>query len=191
MYDLYFESFNKKIPLTTEEQELIKTYLSVKKLRKKQYLLQAGDPCKVMAFVSKGALRSYTVDDNGVEHIVQFAVEDWFISDSYSFYTGEDATYNIEAIEDSELIIISKSANDELLKHSPKYTAFMMDKITGAYIALQKRLNSINNINIEDRYQNFLKQYPDIAQRVPQHMIASYLGLTPETLSRIRRRLML
>ena len=132
MYDLYFENFNKKIPLTTEEQELIKTYLSVKKLRKKQYLLQAGDPCKIMAFVSKGALRSYTVDDNGVEHIVQFAVEDWFISDSYSFYTGEDATYNIEAIEDSELIIISKSANDELLKQSPKYTAFMMDKITAA-----------------------------------------------------------
>lgn len=191
MYDLYFESFNKKIPLATEEQELIKTYLSVKKIRKKQYLLQAGDPCKIMAFVSKGALRSYTVDDNGVEHIVQFAVEDWFISDSYSFYTGEDATYNIEAIEDSELIIISKSANDELLKHSPKYAAFMMDKITAAYIALQKRLNSINNVNIEDRYQNFLKQYPDIAQRVPQHMIASYLGLTPETLSRIRRRLML
>lgn len=191
MYDLYFESFNKKIPLTTEEEELIKTYLSVKKIRKKQYLLQAGDPCKIMAFVSKGALRSYTVDDNGVEHIVQFAVEDWFISDSYSFYTGEDATYNIEAIEDSELIIISKSAHNELLQRSPKYTSFMMDKITAAYIALQKRLNSINNVNIEDRYQNFLKQYPDIAQRVPQHMIASYLGLTPETLSRIRRRLML
>ena len=110
MYELYFENFNSKVQLTKEEQEQIKTFLSVKKIRKKQYLLQEGDVCKTIAFVEKGALRSYTVDNDGVEHIMQFAIEGWFISDLYSFLTGEPATYNIDALEDSELVLVSKSA---------------------------------------------------------------------------------
>src|SRR5918993_1135643 len=111
MYELYFENFNKKVPLSKEEQEQIKSLLSVKKIRKKQYLLQEGDVCKTIAFVEKGALRSYTVDNDGGDHIMQFAIEGWFISDLYSFLTGEPATYNIDAIEDSELVLVSKAAN--------------------------------------------------------------------------------
>lgn len=189
MYELYFENFNKKMPLTEEEQAQIKSLLAVKKLRKKQYLLQEGDVCKTIAFVEKGAARSYTVDENGVEHIVQFAVEGWFISDLYSFLTGEPATYTIDAIEDAELVLISKSANEELLKKFPKYEALMRELITGAYLALQRRLISISRDTLEERYETFITLYPHIAQRVPQHMIASYLGLTPETLSRVRRRI--
>ena len=189
MYDLYFEQFNKKVALTQEEVAIIKGHLSVKKLRKKQYLLQEGDVCKTIAFVEKGALRCYTVDDNGVEHIVQFAIEGWFISDLYSFLTGEPSTYNIDAIEDAELVIINKTAQEHLLSQCPKYETFTRELITGAYVALQKRLNSIISFNLEERYEAFIKQYPLIAQRVPQHMIASYMGLTPETLSRVRRRI--
>lgn len=191
MYERYFESFRKKVPLSTQEEELIKGYLSVKKIRKRQYLLQEGDVDKVIAFIEKGALRSYSVDEAGNEHIVQFAIEGWFISDLYSFLTGEAASYNIDALEDSELVIISKSANEELLKISPTYQAYLFQQITGAYIALQRRITSSNSTSHEERYKAFITTYPDIVQRVPQHMIASYLGIKPETLSRIRRRMVL
>src|SRR5215218_5040111 len=115
MYESFFENFNKKVSLTPEEEALIKIHLTPKKLRKKQYLLQEGDVCKVIAFIQKGALKSYSVDDSGNEHIIQFGVEGWIISDLYSFLTGEPATYNIDAIEDSELVLINKSAHEELL----------------------------------------------------------------------------
>lgn len=189
MYGPYFQNFNSKVPLQKDEEEFIEARLSVKKLRKKQYLLQEGDVCQSVAFVSKGVLRAYTVDDDGTEHIMQFASEGWFISDLYSFLSGEPATYNIDAIEDAELVLVSKQAHEDLLQQSPKYGTFQRELITGAYLAMQRRLNSIFSSTLEERYGLFMKLYPHIAQRVPQHMIASYLGLTPETLSRVRRRI--
>ena len=189
MYELFFQNFNKKVSLTKEEEVLIKTYLTPKKLRKKQYLLQEGDVCKTLAFIEKGTLKAYSVDDNGIEHIIQFGIEGWIISDLYSFLTGEPATYNIDAIEDAELVLISKSAHEELLQKLPKYETFTRLNITGAYLAMQKRLTSIISSTLEERYAKFTSIYPDIVQRVPQHMIASYMGLTPETLSRVRRRI--
>jgi CRP-like cAMP-binding protein len=188
MYDLFFQQFNKRIPLTAEEEEVIKGYLSVKKIRRRQYLLQEGDVCKAAAFVEQGALRAYTLDKNGTEHIVQFAVEGWHISDMYSFLTGEPATYNIDAIEDSSLVVLSRSAVEELQKVSPKFLAFQLQAITNAYIALQKRMTSAISLSLDERYQNLIKTYPNIVQRVPQHMLASYLGAKPETLSRVRNR---
>ena len=189
MYELFFRNFNKKVALTQEEEALISSYLIPKKLRKKQYLLQEGDVCKHIAFIEKGALRAYSVDENGNEHIMQFGLEGWVISDLYSFLTGEPATYNIDAIEDAEVILISRSANDELLQKLPKYETFTRLNITGAYLAMQRRLTSIISSTLEERYASFIALYPNIVQRVPQHMIASYMGLTPETLSRVRRRI--
>ena len=189
MYELFLKKFNEIIPLTQEEQDIIKTYLIPKKLRKKQYLLQETDVCKYIAFVEKGALRAYTVSDNGAEHIIQFALEGWVISDLYSFLTGEPATYNIDALENAELLLISKTAHENLLQKLPKYETYTRLQLTGAYIAMQRRLTSIISLSLEDRYNYFTSLYPDIIQRVPQHMIASYMGLTPETLSRVRKRL--
>jgi CRP-like cAMP-binding protein len=186
---LFFRNFNQKVPITPREQAAMEKYLKPKKLRKKQYLLQEGDVCKYIAFVEKGALREYSVDENGGEHIIQFGLEGWAISDLYSFLTGEPAMYNIDAIEDSELVLISKTAHEELLKHFPQYETFTRLNITGAYLAMQKRLTSIISSPLEERYADFTALYPDIVQRVPQHMIASYMGLTPETLSRIRKRI--
>ncbi|MEP7253878.1 MAG: Crp/Fnr family transcriptional regulator [Ginsengibacter sp.] len=190
MYELFFRSFtDKQIMLDPEEVELIKNYLTPKKLRRKQYLLQEGDVCKTIAFVEKGSLREYSIHPGGAEHIIQFAIEGWTISDLFSFLTGEPATYNIDAIEDSELVLINKAAHEELLQKLHKYETYTRLQITGAYLAMQKRLNSINTLSLEERYLDFIRLYPNIVQRVPQHMIASYMGLQPETLSRIRRKI--
>lgn len=189
MYELFFKRLNEKIAFTSEENEIIKSYLTPKKLRKKQYLLQAGDVCKTIAFVEHGTLRAYSTDMKGNEHIIQFALEGWTISDLYSFMTGEPATYHIDALEDSELVMISKSAQEEILKRVPKYETYTRMQITGAYLAMQKRLTSNISLSVEERYLSFINLYPDIAQRVPQHMIASYMGLKPETLSRVRKKL--
>src|SRR5215207_6426799 len=189
MYELFFQKFNERVALTTEEEEIIRTYLSPKKLRKKQYLLQEGDVCRSIAFVEKGALREYSVDENGNEQIIQFAIEGWTISDLYGFITGEPATYNIDALEDSELVLISKAAHEELLTKNARYETYIRLQVTGAYLALQKRLNSVLSLSPEERYKNLVQSYPDLVQRFPQHMIASHMGLTPETLSRIRRKI--
>lgn len=189
MYELFFEAITRKVPFTSEELDKIKTYLTPKKLRKKQYLLQEGDECKYIAFVEKGVLRSYTINEKGGEHIIQFALEGWTISDLNSFITGKSAIYNIDALEDAELVLISKTSHETLLQQIPRYETYMRLQLTGAYIAMQRRLTSIISLSLEERYTNFISDYPDIAQRVPQHMIASYMGLTPETLSRVRKKM--
>lgn len=188
MYELFFKKFRDQVSLTGEEEERIKSYLTPKKIRKKQYLLQEGDVCKSMAFVEKGLLREYLVDDAG-EHIIQFALEGWTIADLLSFLTSEPTTYNIDAIEDSELILISKTAHQALLQTEPKYETYIRLLMTNAYVALQRRVTSFISAPVEDQYTSFTRMYPDIVQRVPQHMIASYMGLTPETLSRVRKKL--
>ncbi len=186
LYELFFRQMNEKVGLTKEEEEIIRTYLTPKKIRKKQFLLQEGDVCRHIAFVEKGMLRSYTIGEKGTERIIQFAMEGWTISDLYSFLTSEPATYAIEAIEDSELVLISQQANTELLEKLPRYETYMRILLTNAYIALQRRINSVISNTPEERYNTFTALYPEIVRRVPQHMIAAFMGLTPETLSRVR-----
>ena len=189
MYELFFKSLTDKVPFTDAELELIKTYLTPKKLRKKQYLLQEGDVARYTAFVEKGVLRSYTIGNKGGEHIIQFALEGWTIGDLGSFLNGTPSTYTIDALEDAELVLLSKTAHDALTEQIPRYETYMRQQLTGAYIAMQRRLTSLISLSLEERYTNFTEIYPDIVQRVPQHMIASYIGLTPETLSRVRRKM--
>ena len=189
MYEVFFESLKSKAGFHDEDLALVRIHLTPKKLRRKQYLLQEGDVCKNIAFVEKGALRTYTVDDLGTEHILQFALEGWTISDLYSFLTGEASTYNIDALEAAELVLVSKAAHEEMLQTIPKYGTYVRLQVTGAYIALQRRITSVLSLTTEERYKNFTATYPNIVQRVPQHMIASFMGLTPETLSRVRKRM--
>ena len=189
MYEIFFESLKSKAGFHDEDLALVRIHLTPKKLRRKQYLLQEGDVCKNIAFVEKGALRTYTVDDLGTEHILQFALEGWTISDLYSFLTGEASTYNIDALEAAELVLVSKAAHEEMLQTIPKYETYVRLQVTGAYIALQRRITSVLSLTTEERYKNFTATYPNIVQRVPQHMIASFMGLTPETLSRVRKRM--
>ncbi len=177
MYTLFFQKFNEIVPLTQEEQELIRSYLTPEKLRKKQYLLQEGDVCKFIAFVEKGILRSYTIDEKGAEHIIQFALEGWTISDLYSFLTGEPETYNIDAPEDAELVFTNQSAHEALLERLPKYETYIRLQLTGTCIAMQRRLTSIISLSLEERYTYFTELYPNIVQRVPQLSLTDNSGI--------------
>lgn len=189
MYDLFFRKFNEKIALTTEEEAIVKQYLTPKKLRRKQYLLQEGDVCKSICFVEKGALRAYVLDETGDEHIVAFALEGWTLGDLSSFIKAEPATWNIDALEDCELVLLSKQAYDDLLQVMPKYETYIRLLMTDAYMALQRRTTYMISLPLEERYLAFTQMYPTLFQRVPQHMIASFMGLSAETLSRVRNRI--
>lgn len=187
MYELFFKKLNEKVSFTKEEEEEFKKYLIPKKLRKRQYILQEGDVSKYVCFVEKGMLRLYSVDEKGTEKIIQFAPEGWYVSDLYSFITGEASGLNIDALEDCELVLITKESMETLRKKFSKYLEFSFLQMQSAYVALQCRLFDTINLSTEEKYKKMIDRYPDIVQRVPQHMVASYLGLTPETLSRTRK----
>jgi CRP-like cAMP-binding protein len=187
MFEVLFQKLDEKIQLTEEEKQLCKSFFTPKKLRKRQYILQEGDVCKYTAFVEKGMLRMYTINDKGGEHIIQFAFEGWWMADQFSFITGEPAIYNIDALEDSELLLLSKQAEEQLLKKIPKFERYFRILLQNSLIATQRRLISSISQSAEERYNQLIETCPTIPQRVPQHMMASFLGITPETLSRIRR----
>ena len=192
MFELLFQKFAEKIELTEEEKKISRSFFIPKNLRRKQYLLQEGDVCKHVAFVEKGLLRSFAVDDKGHEHITQFAFEGWWIADQVSFLTGEPSEYNIEAIEDCELLLFTKQAEDEMLESIPKFERYFRILLQNNLIATQKRLASSLSLSAEERYTEFIGTCPKTPpQRIPQHMLASYLGISPETLSRIRKQMSL
>lgn len=189
MFEVLFPKVEEKIKLNDSEKDICKSLFSPKKLRRRQYILQQDDLCKNLIFVEKGILRSYSVDSKGNEHILQFAPEGWWISDIYSFLTGEAAVYNIEAIEDSELLLISKSSLDELYERVPKFERYFRLLTQANMVATHRRLTASLSDSADEKYLRLLSAYPNIVARVPQHMIASYLGITPETLSRVRKRI--
>jgi CRP-like cAMP-binding protein len=188
MFDLLFTSINEKVSLSEDELQLLKPFFIPKKLRKKQYLLQEGDVCKYVAFVEKGILRSYTINDKGIEHVMQFALEGWWISDNYSFLTGEPSSYAIDALEDAELLLMTASSMESMMERVVKMERYFRLLQQKNIIAMQRRL-IFSLKTAEEKYTGLTDTYPDIIQRVPQHMIASFLGITPETLSRIRKQL--
>ena len=187
MFELLYKKITEKIPLSEEEFEVCKALFTPRKVRKKQFLLQEGDVSKYQIFVNKGLLRSYTIDDKGAEHILQFALEGWWTADLYSFFTEEPSLFNIEALEDSELLLINRPSWEALLEKLPVLERYFRILIQNSLIATQRRLMESLSETAEKKYLKFMQLYPESIQRVPQHMIASYLGITRETLSRLRR----
>lgn len=186
MFELFLASVKEHISITDQEFEVCKTLFIPKKLRKRQYLLQEGDVCRYTAFVEKGMLRTFTVDDKGNEPILQFSMEGWWVTDLYSYLTDEPSRYNIEALEDCELLLITKPSWNILLEKVPAFERYFRILIQNNLIATQRRLISSMTESAEDQYTKLIDNFPTCLQRVPQHMIASFLGITPETLSRIR-----
>lgn len=186
MFEFLKQKVTGTIDISDEEFEYAKTLFLPKKLRKRQFLMGEGDVCKFTVFTEKGLLRSYTVDEKGAEHILQFSMEGWWTSDLYSFLTGEPSLYFVEALEDSELLLITKDSWDLLLKEVPAFERYFRILIQNNLISTQRRLMGSFSETAEEKYNKLLQDCPSIIQRVPQHMIASYIGITRETLSRIR-----
>ena len=144
---------------------------------------------KYTAFVEKGILRSYTIDEKGNEHILQFALEGWWLADIDSFFHNNPSIFNMDALEDSELLLITKASYEELLEKVPKLERYFRILLQNNLIATQRRLLGSLSQTAEEKYTKFLSTYTGCMERVPQHMIASYLGITRETLSRIRKQM--
>ena len=173
--------------LTAPEQELVKNAFIFKKLRRKQYFLQEGDVCRYLAFILKGATRQYSVDEKGAEHILQLAVENWWIGDRESYMMLTPTIYNIDAWEDTELLLIAKADLHQLYQEIPAIMRMARHMDERHSVATQRRVNAAISFSAEKRYADFAATHPDFLHRFPQHLIASYLGITKETLSRIRK----
>jgi len=187
MFELLHQKISAIIPISDEDFERFQSLFITRHLRKKQYFLQEGDTCKYQAFVAGGLLRSYTVDEKGGEHILQFASEGWWLADLSSYLANEPSFLNMDALEDSELLLLSKPAWEAALRDMPLLEHYFRIILQNHLVATQKRLLQSFAETAEQKYNRFLQTYPDCSQRVPQHMIASYLGLTRETLSRLRK----
>jgi CRP-like cAMP-binding protein len=151
------------------------------------FLQRAGDVVKDAAFVARGCLRSYIVDDRGREHIVQFAPETWWLADTTSITTGKPTQYFVDAIEPTDVFLLDAPSHSRLLAEVPGYAASFQAGLQRHAAAKDQRIVNSLSRSAEERYEEFLTDYPSIAARVPQWMVASYLGLSPETLSRVRR----
>ena len=173
-------------PLTDSDIELIKDTFVPKKIRKKQYLLQEGEVCKYSAFIVKGAMRQYSVDDKGVEHIVRLLIENWWASDRESYVMLTPSVYNIDAWEDTDVLLVTKADFLNRIDSIPAFAELTRRLDENYAIASQKRLHATISLPAEQRYFDLANTYPEFLQRFPQHIIASYLGITKETLSRVR-----
>jgi CRP/FNR family transcriptional regulator, anaerobic regulatory protein len=177
----------KNVFLEVEEFNDWVSLITQKHLKRNEFLLRHGEVNKHIAFVVKGCLRQYTVDAKGKEHIVQFAPENWWISDIESFTTGRPSTYFIDAIEESDVLLIDNTSRERLMEEVPSVALFFQKLISNRQAVTQKRIAISMSAGAEERYLNFIETYRSLALRIPQHMIASYLGITPESLSRIRK----
>jgi len=171
--------------------ELLKfnNYLRIRHVKKKQILLREGEVCDFEAYIVKGCLRSFYVDENGSEVILQFSIEDWWVGDIGSFNERTPSSLYIEALEDSVILTLNPERKEQLLRDLPSFERVFRLMLQRHIAALEQRLIRTIAKPAVEKYLEFVKKYPSIVQRVPQHYIASYLGMTPEFLSKIRRKL--
>ncbi len=179
------QHFEKITPLSDQEFDYILSHFSSKKLKKHQFLLQENAEVQYDYFVIKGLLKAYHVDKEGKEHIMQFAMEDWWISDYQAYFNKEKASLNIDCIEDVEVLCLSLENRDKLCAELHQIEHFFRKKSNAGYVALQRRILSLLNSSAKERHDQLLMQYPSLFQRVPKTLIAAYLGVSRETLSRL------
>ena len=189
-YTLILHNISKHITLTEKETTYFTSLLESKKLKAKKAILQEGDICKHIWFVTKGCLRAFTVDKNGYEHVLQFAPSDWWMADLYSFISQQPGLLTIEALEETDLVQLSKVDQDSLYQEVPKFERFFRVIAEKALVASQVRVLNNMSITAEERYVLFCKQYPNLINSLPQKQIASYIGVTPEFLSKMRTQLL-
>ncbi len=189
MYDTLINHFRQIIPLEEGDEVHIKNAFKVRELSRKEILLHKGDQSNHMRFIVGGSMKAYTLDENGGEHILQLGVSGWWVNDLYSFLTRTPAEFVVQAIEPSVLLQVHRDQLEVLYHQVPMIERFFRIKIQNAYVALQERTVKSMHLTAEARYQEFITKYRSLEQQVPQYMVASYLGITPEHLSTIRKKL--
>lgn len=189
MYDLIIKNISKYIQLNDKKIAHLTSLLTFREIKKDQFLLQRGEVARYDYFVNKGCLRSAYIDQNGEEYILQFAIEDWWITDFESFINKTPSKLEIMALEDSELLQIDRKSLDEFFENYPKFEHFYRVMNERHFISIYQHLISFLSESAEDRYLKFVQEYSQFLNRIPQYQIASYLGITPEYLSKIRREL--
>ena len=189
MFEKLHSFLARKVQLTEEQLALLRTLFQEKTLQKGSFLWRSGEVAQYGAFVAQGCLRSYLIDAKGKEHILQFAPEDWWLSDTESLINNLPSAYFADAIEDSVVLLADLAAFQQLDSHLPAFAQLYRQGLQKRTEANNRRIAAALSSTAEERYLDFITTYRTIAQRVPQHMLASYLGVTPETLSRVRRKL--
>src|ERR1700761_81601 len=187
-YNLLLNNIEKYIHLTADERDGFTKYLRQKSIKRKEHILNDGDICKYSTFVTEGCLRGYTVDKNGIEHVLSFAPSDWWIADMYSLLSQKPGILNIEALEDTEVILLSKADQEKLYLEIPKFERFFRILTEKSLVANQQRIVDNMSLTAEERYSIFCHRYPTLIDHLAQKQIASYIGVTPEFFSRMLSR---
>lgn len=185
-FQLILDNVCRHIQLTDTEKEYFISLLQSKKLRKKEYLLREGEVSRHSSFVTSGCLRSYTIDQNGTEHVLSFAPADWWMADMYSLISQQPGILNIEALEDTEMLLLTKIDQEQLYIKIPKFERFFRILVEKSLVANQQRLIDRLSLTGQERYAKFCQRYPTLINLLPQKQIAAYIGVTPEFLSRAR-----
>ncbi|MEB2775396.1 Crp/Fnr family transcriptional regulator [Algoriphagus sp. D3-2-R+10] len=187
LFQLLLDHVLKRIHLTQEEQDYFHSLLTIRTILPRQYLVQQGDICQYESFVCKGFLRSFYMDEKGNDHTLHFALEDWWITDSTSFILQKPASRNIVALEHSILIQLDRASLDQLYADIPAFERFWRILHQNACMAQDQRILNAISMTGAERYNALIQKYPNLEQRMPQKYIASYLGITPVFLSKIRK----
>ncbi len=182
-----FAHINRQIDLSEVEFESFLSHFETLDYSKGHRLIQPGQHVEHQYFVLKGCLRTFLIDSLGKEHTMQFAVEGWWVSDYIAYYRGTSSIFHVECLENCELMKVSKSRLESVFNTMPLIERYFRRQLENAFAAFQLRILSSLNLTAEERYSQFIKVYPDIEKRVKNYQIASYLGVTPESLSRLRR----
>ena len=188
-FDVLQAYLQARASFSAEELVFMRTIFVPQRLAAGEFLQRAGDVARHAAFVARGCLRSFVIDAKGKEHVVQFAPEEWWLADTISLNTGTPSQYFFAAIEDSDLLLIDAAGQQQIVDRVPGYSAAMRAGLQKHAATKDLRIVKTLSASAEERYVDFMKAFPTIAQRVPQWMLASYLGVSPETISRIRKQL--
>ena len=189
LYEAINAHVNRCCPFSPEELDVFNNLLQYKEVPKKTVMLHEGDICQFEAYINKGCIRSYYINENGFEVTLQFAIEDWWVSDITSFHERVPSHMFIETLEDCELLLLSPETKERLLTQVPKFERMFRLMVQRNLSVLQGRLVQTIATSATEKYVDFVTRYPTIPQRVAQHYIASYLGISPEFLSKVRSRL--